>query len=63
MMNSFGTGNDNMLYQIEDGAMEFLDLQEKDISSIKSEVMESVEKASEEIGGANRFDYGRDERI
>ncbi len=52
MMNGFGTGNDNMLYQIEDGAMEFLNLQEEDISSIKSEVIESVEKASEEIGGA-----------
>lgn len=51
MMNGFGTGNDIMLYQIEGGTMEFLDLQEEDISSIKSEVMESVEKASEEIGG------------
>jgi ribosomal protein L27 len=52
MMNGFGTGNDNMLYQIEDGAIEFLNLQEEDIGGIKSEVMESVEKASEEIGGS-----------
>jgi len=49
MMNGFGTGIDSMLYQIEKGAMEFLGLHKEDVSRIKNEVQESVEKIAGEV--------------
>ena len=48
MMGGFATGIDGMLYQMDDKAMEFLDLKEKDMSKIKREVIESVRKIEEE---------------
>ncbi|MBW1741382.1 MAG: zinc-ribbon domain-containing protein [Deltaproteobacteria bacterium] len=44
MMTGMGTGIDGMLYQMDNKAMEFLGLQEEDLSSIMVEVVESVEK-------------------
>jgi HD-like signal output (HDOD) protein len=43
MMSGIGTGTDCELYQLENGALEFLDFQKEDIDGIQSEVVESVE--------------------
>ena len=43
IMSGIGTGVDCEVYQLEDGTMEFLGLQEKDIDGIQDEVVESVE--------------------
>jgi hypothetical protein len=43
MMSGIGTGTDCELYQLENGALEFLDFQKEDIDGIQSEVFESVE--------------------
>ena len=42
MMSDFGTGVDDVLYRLDDTAMEFLDLQDEDISDIMAEVYQSV---------------------
>ena len=46
MMTGMGTGTVGMSYQVDDKALEFLDLQE-DVSDIMGEVVESVEKIAE----------------
>lgn len=49
MMSGIGTGVDGELYQLENGTMEFLGLQEEDIDGIQSEVVESVEDMMSEM--------------
>jgi predicted Zn finger-like uncharacterized protein len=49
MMNGYGAGYDSMMYQIEEGTLEFLALQDKDVNDIQSQVLESVEKMSQEM--------------
>ena len=49
MMNGYGAGHDSMMYQIEEGTLEFLALQDKDVNDIQSQVLESVEKMSQEM--------------
>ncbi|MBE9581050.1 MAG: zinc-ribbon domain-containing protein [Proteobacteria bacterium] len=49
MMTGLGLGVDGMHYQIDDDAMEFLDLQEEDLNVIMEEVLESVQKISEQM--------------
>ena len=48
MMSGFATGIDGMLYKMDDKAMEFLDLKEKDMRNIKREVIDSVRKIEQE---------------
>jgi predicted Zn finger-like uncharacterized protein len=52
MMNGYGTGNDSMMYEMEEGTLEFLCLQDKDVDDIRSQVLESVEKMLEEMPAA-----------
>lgn len=52
MMNGYGTGNDSMMYEMEEGTLEFLYLQDKDVDDIGSQVLESVEKMLEEMPAA-----------
>ena len=49
IMNGYGAGRDSSMYQMEEGTLEFLALQDKDVSDIKTQVMESVEEMSQEI--------------
>lgn len=49
IMNGFGTGIDSPLYQVEEGTMEYLTLQDKDIDDLKQDVLESVEKISQDM--------------
>jgi len=49
MMTGLGLGADGMNYHMDDKAIEFLDLQRKDISSIMVEILVFVEKTSEEM--------------
>ncbi len=49
MMNGYGAGQDSMMYQMEEGTLEFLALQDKDIDDIQSQILESVEKMSQEM--------------
>jgi len=49
MMSGIGTSVDCKLYQLEDGTIEFLGLQEKDIDGIQGEVVESVEDMMSEM--------------
>lgn len=49
IMTGMGTGIDGMLYQMDDKAMEFLGLQEEELSDIMGEVVESVEKIAEQV--------------
>ncbi|MFC1533539.1 HDOD domain-containing protein [Thermodesulfobacteriota bacterium] len=49
MMSGIGIGVDGMLYKMDDKAIEFLDLQEGDISSIIEETVESVQKISQQM--------------
>ncbi len=49
MRSGICTGADCELYQLEDGTMEFLGLQEKDIDGIQGEVVESVEDVMSEM--------------
>jgi HD-like signal output (HDOD) protein len=42
MMSGLGTGIDGMLYEVEDGAMDFLGLQEQDLIQIMAEITEFV---------------------
>lgn len=49
LMSGIGTGVDCEIYQLEDGTMEFLGLQEKDIDGIQGEVVESVEDMISEM--------------
>jgi len=49
MMNGYGTGNDSVMYQMEEGTLEFLAIQDKDLNTIQSQVLESVEKMLEEM--------------
>ena len=49
MMNGYGAGRDSMMYRMEEGALEFLGLQDKDVNDIQSQVLESVEEMSQEI--------------
>ena len=48
MMTGMGTGVDGMLYQMDGNALEFLGLQEEEMTDIMTELVESVEKISEE---------------
>ena len=52
MKNGFGTGNDSVMYEMEEGALEFLCLQDKDVDAIQSQVLESVDKMLEEMPAA-----------
>jgi HD-like signal output (HDOD) protein len=49
MMAGLGLGIDGMMYQFEDNAMEFLDLQEEDLNEIMADVLTSVEKISDQM--------------
>ncbi len=48
MMTGLGMGIDGTLYQMDDTAMAFLNLQEKDINDIMANVLEAVQKISEQ---------------
>jgi HD-like signal output (HDOD) protein len=48
MMTGLGIGIDGTLYQMDDTAMAFLNLQEKDINDIMGNVLEAVQKISEQ---------------
>ncbi len=48
MMTGLGIGIDGTLYQMDDTAMPFLNLQEKDINDIMGNVLEAVQKISEQ---------------
>lgn len=48
MMTGLGIGIDGTLYQMDDTAMAFLNLQEKDLNDIMGKVLEVVQKMSEE---------------
>jgi HD-like signal output (HDOD) protein len=48
MMTGLGMGIDGTLYQMDDAAMAFLNLQEKDINDIMGNVLEAVQKISEQ---------------
>ena len=52
MMSGIGAGIDGMLYQMDDNAFDFLGLVEEDVSEIIVEVVESVQKISDEMQGA-----------
>ncbi|MFC1532970.1 HDOD domain-containing protein [Thermodesulfobacteriota bacterium] len=47
MMTGLGLGIDGTLYQMDDKAMEFLGLQEKDVNDIMGEILEAAQKISE----------------
>lgn len=49
MMNGYGAGQDSMMYQMEEGTLEFLALQDKDVDEIQSQILESIEKMSQEM--------------
>ena len=48
-MTGLGTGADGMSYQMDESAMEFVGLQGEDLGDIMDEVVESVEKMTEEM--------------
>ncbi|MBW2109015.1 MAG: zinc-ribbon domain-containing protein [Deltaproteobacteria bacterium] len=48
MMTGLGLGIDGMMYEFEEDAMAFLDLHEQDLDGIMAEVLESVQKISNE---------------
>lgn len=48
MMTGLGMGIDGTLYQMDDTAMAFLNLQEKDVNDIMGNVLEAVQKISEQ---------------
>lgn len=49
MMSGVGAGLDGMLYEMDDGAMAFLGLQQDDLTAIMVEMVESVEKIASEM--------------
>ena len=49
MNNDLGYGTDSALYQIEQGAREFLSLKEEDDEEIMNEVMKAVQESEQEI--------------
>jgi HD-like signal output (HDOD) protein len=49
MMAGLGLGIDGMMYQFEDDAMEFLELQEEELNDIMAEVLTSVQKISDQV--------------
>jgi len=51
MKGGIGTGFDSMNYKMEDGSLEFLGMTPHDLDGIVDEVVESVNKISEEIHG------------
>ena len=48
MMTGLGLGIDGLLYEVDDTAMGFLGLQEEDLNDLMAEVLESVQKISDE---------------
>ena len=48
MMTGFGLGIDGTLYQMDDTAMEFLNLKEEDMNDIMGKVLDAVQKISEQ---------------
>jgi HD-like signal output (HDOD) protein len=48
MMTGLGLGIDGTLYQMDDNAMEFLNLQEEDVNEIMGKVLEAAQKISEQ---------------
>jgi HD-like signal output (HDOD) protein len=48
MMTGLGLGIDGTLYQMDDTAMEFLDLKEEDVNDIMGKVLEAAQKISEQ---------------
>ena len=48
MMTSLGTGIDGTLYQMDDTAMEFLNLREENLNDIMGKVLEAVQKIAEQ---------------
>jgi HD-like signal output (HDOD) protein len=48
MMTGLGIGIDGTLYQMDDKAMEFLDIQEEDVNEIMGKVLEAAQKISEQ---------------
>jgi HD-like signal output (HDOD) protein len=48
MMTGLGLGIDGTLYQMDDNAMEFLDIQEEDVNEIMGEVLKAAQKISEQ---------------
>jgi len=49
MMSGVGAGLDGMLYELDDGAMGFLGLQEADITAVMAEMVESLSKINTEM--------------
>jgi HD-like signal output (HDOD) protein len=49
MMTGLGLGVDGMLYEVDNEAMNVLGLQEEDLNSIMEEVLESVQKISDQV--------------
>jgi hypothetical protein len=49
LMSGIGTGIDGMQYQVDPETMGFLRLGEEDIQSMIGEVVEAVQKVSEEL--------------
>lgn len=49
MMSGIGSGIDGMLYKMDEKAMEFIGLQEEDLSGIMEETVESVQKIVESM--------------
>jgi predicted Zn finger-like uncharacterized protein len=49
MMNGYGAVQDSMMYQMEEGTLEFLALQDKDVDDIQTQILESVEKMLQEL--------------
>jgi HD-like signal output (HDOD) protein len=49
MMTGLGLGIDGMLYQMDDKAMEFLGFQQEDLDIIIEEVLDSVQRISEQM--------------
>lgn len=52
MLSGIGYGSDDLLYQMEEGAMDFLGLQQDELNKIMFEVMEAVEKMVGEAQGS-----------
>ena len=48
MMSGIGSGLDGMSYDIDDGALEFMDLNEDDMFDVMGEAAEYVEKTTQE---------------
>ena len=49
MMTGLGLGIDGLVYEADEAAMEFLGLQQEDLNHLMAEVLESVQKISDQM--------------